>query len=242
MSSSRRSTQVALPALLTEFEKVLVLWADHPDQCDRKRLLQLNVCRSLTPLPTMFAQHPRKREVCIALNAVHSKPAEYSQYLRKVLQLIKLPLRQSKPIPWAEIVALKPLSHLNATFHNKQYVEVDEIGVKREELEIDMVGLRCLPFPVLSILSSAFPSGRHHHPRKCVAENQRCPDAKHLQSPAVPNDRHRWTMPWRWIRQIPPVSCWRNARTALRIQFEIVKKQVHTVHPLVVVLCKGSAA
>jgi hypothetical protein len=41
MSSSEM--QLSLPSLLVEFEKLILLWAEHPEQCDRERLKTLNV-------------------------------------------------------------------------------------------------------------------------------------------------------------------------------------------------------
>jgi hypothetical protein len=77
----------------------------------------------------LLAQPRRQHEVCVALNAVASKPKEYLQYLQKVLQIIKTPIWQSKPILWTEIVALKLLSHM----------ELEDIGVKQEVMDTDLV-------------------------------------------------------------------------------------------------------
>jgi hypothetical protein len=46
MSSSKNATDSTLAVLLKEFKKLLLLWADHPVQCDRKRLIRLNVSTS----------------------------------------------------------------------------------------------------------------------------------------------------------------------------------------------------
>ena len=46
------------------------------------------------------------------LSKVHPKPAEYSKYLGKVLQTLKIPIRKSEPIPWEEIKSFQSLSIL----------------------------------------------------------------------------------------------------------------------------------
>ena len=149
MSSSNDFMWAALPPLLTEFERLLILWGDHSNECDQKRLVHLNVSMGFTQLNEILAKRSQQRAVCKALNEVDSKPPEYLQYLQKVLKIIKMPVRQSQPIPWPEIVALKSLSDLNLTSHNvkTKYVEIDEIGVKQEEVEMDMVRLMQSFFP-----------------------------------------------------------------------------------------------
>ena len=51
MATVQPVTPSSLPALLIEFEKLLLLWADHPQQCDRKRLTRLNVSIEWTSTP-----------------------------------------------------------------------------------------------------------------------------------------------------------------------------------------------
>ena len=47
----------------------------------------------------IYIQH----EVCQELQKANLKPLQYTPYLWKVLQIIKLPICQSQPIPWEEI-------------------------------------------------------------------------------------------------------------------------------------------
>jgi hypothetical protein len=54
----------------------------------------------------------QQHDVCQALATSGPKPAEYSKYLGRVLHTIKIPIRQSQPIPWDEIRAFRPLSIL----------------------------------------------------------------------------------------------------------------------------------
>lgn len=42
------------------------------------------------------------------------KPVEYSQYLRQVLDILKLPIRNGQPIPWDDIKSIRSLSSLAA--------------------------------------------------------------------------------------------------------------------------------
>jgi hypothetical protein len=58
-----------------------------------------------------------KHEVCRLLQKVHPKPPQFSPYLRKALQIIKLPIRQATPIPWEELRALHHLSDLRTPHH-----------------------------------------------------------------------------------------------------------------------------
>ena len=81
MSSSNNFTRVALPPLLTEFERLLILWADHPSECDQKRLVHLNVSMGFTQLNEILAKRSQQCAICKALNEVDSKPPEYLQYL-----------------------------------------------------------------------------------------------------------------------------------------------------------------
>jgi len=61
----------------------------------------------------MFAS--LQHEVCRELLKVNPKPPQYSVYLRKVLQIIKLPVQHSQPIPWAEIHDVRSLSVLKVS-------------------------------------------------------------------------------------------------------------------------------
>ena len=54
-------------------------------------------------------------EVCQELLKVNLKPPQYSVYLQKVLQIIKLPIRHSQPIPWAEIHDIRSLAVLKVS-------------------------------------------------------------------------------------------------------------------------------
>jgi len=157
----------------------------------------------------MFAS--LQHEVCRELLKVNPKPPQYSIYLWKVLQIIKLPIQHSQPILWAEIHNLRSLSVLKVSpkLPKKwKYVEIltptaeeDELDVKKEEIDISMV----------SCLTRCFPTFCRIKPQTWhIPRNQ-----KHLMK-HVGYEVHqkrldqKWkliTMNLRKIRQTQPVSC-----------------------------------
>lgn len=114
MSSSQRTSEGPLPQMLAHFERLVILWAENPTKSERKLLAELNVSIRLVVFCVLhliifpYMQH----DVCQDLLNVNPKPPQYSPYLRKVLQILKLPIRHSKPIPWEDIRSLRSLSIL----------------------------------------------------------------------------------------------------------------------------------
>jgi hypothetical protein len=65
-------------------------------------------------LHELSTHYNTQHEICLRLNKLNPKPVEYTKYLKKVLHLIKDPIRQAEAIPWDEIRSLRSVSTFGA--------------------------------------------------------------------------------------------------------------------------------
>jgi len=204
----------------------------------------------------MFAS--LQHEVCWDLFKVNPKPPQYSIYLQKVLQIIKLPIQHSQLIPWAEIHNVRSLSVLKVspklskvtlrlldkphqpgdTAETRQkckgkwkHVKISTPTAEEDKSDVKEEEMGIL---MVSCLMRCFPTFCHIEPQTYnISRNQKyltkCIRGKVHQNRV----NQKWklmTMNLRKICQTQPVSCNNPVCSAWRIDLRNVRRQVHRAH------------